>query len=250
MSFFQSNIAPRLALMRTALARRFIYDDLVSMTRAYGMDYQDLSANLGPIDLANRVFTADPAPDFSTLLGSPEAFTPNRAPSLFNSEPSVARFLAQLVFHRRAHTIIELGCFVGWTTAHLAAAMRATGVNGRIHALDYMQDYLDVMHGNLSRHQLDHLVSPIKGLSLDPHILAALPSAADIIFIDTSHAYPDTRDEILAYAPRLAPGGCIVLHDSISAPGVRRSIFELRDQFDMHTFATERSNGVTVLFRK
>jgi predicted O-methyltransferase YrrM len=78
-------------------------------------------------------------------------------------------------------------------------------------------------------------------------VLAALPPQADLIFLDTSHAYPDTLEEVLAYAPRLAPGGCLVMHDSISIAGVRRSLEELPDRFRRLTFATERGNGVTVL---
>jgi hypothetical protein len=37
------------------------------------------------------------------------------------------------------------------------------------------------------------------------------------------------------------------MHDSIGLPGVRRSLEELPDHFRRLTFATERSNGVTVL---
>jgi predicted O-methyltransferase YrrM len=175
-----------------------------------------------------------------------ENFTPSWAPASFNSEPSVVRFLGQLVYYKRARTIIELGCFVGWATAHMALALQARD-GGRIHCVDPSQEYLDVMKTNLRRHGLHALVAPVRGFSLDQAVLAELPLMADVIFLDTCHAYPVTRDEILTYAPRLAPGGCFVLHDSISAPGVRRSLQEIASRFRVHTFATEQSNGVTVL---
>ena len=50
------------------------------------------------------------------------------------------------------------------------------------------------------------------------------------------------------FGARLRPRGCLVLHDSLSAPGVRRAVFERRDRFRVATFATERSNGLTILW--
>jgi cephalosporin hydroxylase len=110
-----------------------------------------------------------------------------------------------------------------------------------------MQAYLDRMQVNLRRHALDTMVTPIRGMSLDSMVLDALPQQVDLIFLDTSHAYPDTLHEVLAYAPRLVPGGYFVMHDSVSIAGVRRSLEELPDRFRKLTFATERGNGVTVL---
>lgn len=220
------------------------------MVREHGLDYLDLCGDLGPFDLsAHAVGPGFPsAPDFSALAGDAAQFTPTDAPMQFNSEPSVARFLGQLAYYRRAATIFELGCFVGWTTAHLAAGVKAHGGPARVYAVDYMQPYLDVTRANLARHGLDAEVVTIRGMSTHAEVMARLPARADIVFIDTSHAYPDTRDEILAYLPRLAPGGCFVLHDCVSASGVRRSVHELRAKFRTHIFATERSNGVAVLF--
>ena len=208
-----------------------------------------MRGNTGPLDLAQEFFgdRLDRAPDFGTAIQPLESFTPPGAPVIFNSEPSVGRFLGQLVFHRRMQTVVELGCFVGWTTAHLALGLQARGAGGRIYCVDYMQEYLDQMQANLRRHGLEQWVTPLRGMSLDGPVLAALPAQADLIFLDTSHAYPDTLEEVLAYAPRLAPGGCLVMHDSVSIAGVRRSLEELPDRFRRLTFATERGNGVTVL---
>lgn len=246
-----SNFGPRLRLLRTVLTRRFVYADITAMARDYGMDYHDVCGDIGPLDFAARVFGSrlEPAPDFAGIIEPPEKFTPPDAPFEFNSEPSVARFLGQLVFQRRAQTVIELGCFTGWTTAHMALALQARGSAGHIYCVDYMQEYLDLTLANLRRHGLDRLVTLVRGLSLDAAVVATLPARADVIFLDTSHAYPDTLREIDLYAPRLTAGGCMVLHDSISAPGVRRSLLEVRGRYRIHTFATERGNGVTVLMR-
>jgi predicted O-methyltransferase YrrM len=252
MNFLRDNLAPRLRLVRTALLRRFIYSDIVKMAEDYGLSYRDLRADMEPIEFARRLVegNATPPPDFGALIEPPEKFTPPGAPEAFHSEPSVGRFLGQLAYYLRAQSVVELGCFAGWSSAHLALGLKASRSGGRLFCVDYRQDYLDATMANLGRHGLADVTTPVLGLSHEPAVLVALPKSLDLVFIDTSHSYPATRDEILAYAPRLSPTGVFVLHDSISANGVRRSIVELADGFHSLTFATEQSNGVTLLRRR
>jgi predicted O-methyltransferase YrrM len=249
MSLIRHNIAPRLRLLRTALFRRFVYADVVAMAREYGLDYKDVCADIEPFGFVRSLAAGTPAapPDFSAVIEPAETFTPPGAPPLFNSEPCVARFLGQLVFFRQARIVVELGCFAGWASAHMALALKTLGHGGRLYCVDYLQEYLDVTLANARRHGLGGIVTPVCGLSLEPSVLAALPEKIDVIFLDTSHSYPATRDEVLAYAPRLSPGGMLVLHDSVSASGVRQSVREVADRFRVLTFATEQGNGVTVL---
>lgn len=75
-----------------------------------------------------------------------------------------------------------------------------------------------------SRLQLPGATTFVQGLSLDSAVLAALPQEIDLLYIDTSHEYQPTLDEIATYAPRLAPGGFILLHDTISQDGCRRAL--------------------------
>lgn len=241
------NLGTRLRLLQIALTHRFVWQGLVDMARGYGMDYTDVRGNLGPLDLAERLGTTDPIPP-PAGLGRPEDFTPPGAPFHFHSEPSVSRFLYQLAHALKARTVIELGCFTGWSTAHLALA--AGPHAGRIWAVDPSSAYLGAARANLHRLGLDGRVEWVEAFSTDPSLLARLPRNADIIFLDTSHAYPETRDEVRTFAPLLAPRGCFVLHDAISAPGVRRSLDELAGEFDCHRFATENGHGVAVLFLK
>ncbi len=46
----------------------------------------------------------------------------------------------------------------------------------------------------------------------------------DLIFIDTSHEYQHTVDEIKLYAPLLRKGGAFAFHDTESFPDVMRAI--------------------------
>ena len=184
-------------------------------------------------------------PDFTAQLGPPGAFSPAGLPN-WNSEPSVSAFLGELVLRLRAVTVVELGSFVGWTSAHLALALQATGA-GRLHCVESNPEFNVVARRNLTRLNLAERVEFHPGFSLDPAVLAQLPASCDLVFIDTSHQYEDTVREIDLYARRLAPGGCLVLHDSIRWGGVRRAIREAADRFHTLTFATEEGNGLTVL---
>ena len=251
MSRLTHNFGPRLRLLRAALFRRFVYADVVAMAREYGIEYADIAADMEPFEFVRALAPrapGGPPPDFAAMIEPAERFTPAGAPAEFNSEPSVGRFLGGLVFLSGARTVVELGSFVGWASAHMALALKALGNGGRLYCVDYRQEYLDAMRENLRRHGLDGQVTAVRGLSLEPAVLAALPaSGIDVLFLDTSHGYPDTRDEVLAYAQRLSRGGFLALHDSVSASGVRRSVQEVGDRFRALTFATERGNGVTVL---
>lgn len=245
---FLSNLRPRLRLLRTAFTRRYIWTDLTAMVKAHGYELREIRANVHPLEFAASLPAPDqPAPDFS-VLGPAQSFALADT-FAWNSEPSVSAFLGELAFRMRPAVVVELGCFVGWTSAHLALGLRASGGNGRLWCLDSDRRFLDAARANLSRYSLSADTRFVEGMSLDEHVLSALPASIDLLFIDTSHAYEPTLAELAAYGPRMSPGGLIVLHDSISQDGVRRALHEQWDRFATLTFATEFGNGVTVLRR-
>jgi predicted O-methyltransferase YrrM len=248
----QFNLLPRLRLLRNALTRRYVWSDILAMAREHGIENRDIVADVEPLEFAQQIFgnerlPKNPPPSFDKQLGSAEEFTPKGEPDYYNSEPSVGRFLGQLVYYREPANVVELGCFVGWTSAHLAFALKAGGQAGSLYCVDPNQSHLETALTNLKRLGLEQKVTFLKGFSLDETVISRLPKEIDILFIDTTHRYPDTLHEIAAYTPRMAAGGLIVLHDSICWPGVRRSLIELTGRFRLLTFATEKGNGVTVL---
>ena len=246
----RSNLRPRMRLLLNALSQRYIWSDVSAMAREH-CNYNDVAGDVDPLSFAHAVFGNNepfiPAPpDFSKELGSASSFTPPGAPESFTSEPSVGRFLSHLVFYRKPTVVVELGCFVGWASAHLAMALQANG-RGRLYCVDCDQKYLDATVRNLKRLGLDGVTNALLGKSTEATLVAGLPNKIDILFIDTSHMYRDTLDEILLYSSRIGETGCMVLHDSISFPGVRRAIAEMSGKFRILTFATESGNGVSVL---
>lgn len=244
-----SNLGPRLSLLRTALTRRFIWHDLTAMVKAHGYELREIRANTHPLRFARHFAgpgAATTPPDFSGRIGSPDNFL-LACTYAWSSEPSVSEFLGELAQAQGAGTVVELGCYVGWTSAHLALGLQAVGRGGKLWCVDYDARFLEAARTNLTRLGLAGQVGFVSGLALDPAVLAALPADIDLLFIDTSHEYQATLDEIAAYLPRLAPGGLIALHDSISQDGVRRAILDRWPDFETLTFATEFGNGVTVL---
>lgn len=54
----------------------------------------------------------------------------------------------------------------------------------------------------------------IEGDDCSDAVLAQMPAEADIVFIDTSHAYDHTLKELEKYTPLVRPGGRVLLHDT------------------------------------
>lgn len=54
----------------------------------------------------------------------------------------------------------------------------------------------------------------VVGDDLDPVVLETLPDVVDVLFIDTSHHYQHTLNELTEHVPRVAPGGVVLMHDT------------------------------------
>lgn len=217
------------------------------MVKEHGYEIREIRANVQPLCFAANFFDSiAPAPEFQKILGELREF---ECYDLYpwNSEPSVSEFLGELVFRHRAQTVVEVGCFVGWSSAHIALGLKAAGVGGRLWCVDYDRNILDAARKNLTKRYLDQSATFVCGLSVEESVLQALPEQIDVVFLDTAHEYEDTLREIEVYSRRLSPKGFLVLHDSISANGVRRAVQKVHGEFQCLTFATEWGNGVTIL---
>jgi predicted O-methyltransferase YrrM len=232
------------AVLRILLTKRSIWPDLAQLHRI-----GEIRGDTNPLRFVESLPNVSaPPPDFA-VLGSVQDFE-RPDTRLWNSESSVSEFLGELVFRLRARAVVELECFVGWTSAHLALGLHKAGTNGKLWCVDSEKHLVEYTRANLVRLGLDKQVTCLCGRSADADTLAALPSVIDVVFIDTSHRYEDTRREIALYSKRLAPTGFMILHDTIHWPGVRRAVAEVLDQFNAFTFATEYSAGLSVLWPK
>jgi predicted O-methyltransferase YrrM len=251
-----SNVAGRMRVLQVLLTKRVIWPSLAELSYPHhAITINDLRANLHPLHFGRLVANRQtPTPDFAKALGLRSSFGRPGTPT-WSSEQSTSEFLGELVYNLRPVTVVELGCFVGWTSAHLALGLREAGGQYELWCVDSEKRFLEIANANLTRLGLQRHVSFLCGGSLDDAILTKLPPVIDVIYIDADHTYESTRKEIATHAQRLRPdGGWIILHDSIMFPGVRRAVFEVSDQFHCMTFATAFAvgggPGVTVLRSK
>lgn len=113
-------------------------------------------------------------------------------------------YLHDTVIERGAQVIVELGVRSGMSTAAFLAAAEANG--GHVWSVDIVwphvpTEFVDSDHWTL-------LVG--NDLELAPE----LPDAIDVLFIDTSHEYQQTLDELATFVPKVKPGGVVLLHDT------------------------------------
>lgn len=106
--------------------------------------------------------------------------------------------------------VLELGSRKGNSTLAFLAA--AEEVNGHVWSGDVTDVTLD------SEGMLPWRNNPrwtfVCGDDMDPEIQKWFPREVDVLFIDTSHEYQHTLDEIRDYLPRVAPGGVALFHDT------------------------------------
>jgi predicted O-methyltransferase YrrM len=110
--------------------------------------------------------------------------------------------MVQLVDELNAQHVIELGSRSGVSTAGWLYALAGTG--GRLTTVD-----LDPAPNVGGWPHWSHVV----GDDTSPEVIGAL-EPAEIIFIDTSHRYLHTVQELSIYRWLVKPGGVICLHDT------------------------------------
>lgn len=103
-------------------------------------------------------------------------------------------------------TVIELGVRGGNSTAAFMVA--AEQHDGHVWSVD-----IDECVGHTAWVDSGRWTF-IRGDDMDPAVVAQLPEACDVLFIDTSHHYGHTLAELETYVPLVADGGVVLLHDS------------------------------------
>lgn len=100
--------------------------------------------------------------------------------------------------------VIELGVRSGDSTSAFLAAAEANG--GEVWSVDVVQPNVPESWSEL----------PFWYLTMgdDLEVSDRLPDNVDIVFIDTSHTFEQTKAELELYWGKVKPGGRIVLHDT------------------------------------
>jgi predicted O-methyltransferase YrrM len=125
----------------------------------------------------------------------------------------VGRLLYVLAVSRRARTIVEFGASVGYSTIHLAAALRDVG-GGSLITTELSTDKAQTAIANLTEAGLQDLVDLRVGDARQT--LERLKAGVDLLFLDGwNNLY---RDVLELVAPQLAPGALVVADMSREDP--------------------------------
>ena len=110
--------------------------------------------------------------------------------------------------HQPGVRIIECGVRGGYSTCAFLAGIERAGTGGELWSVDINEPEVPSWWHDLPFwHQ-------ITADSASAEALTFCPDDVDILFSDTSHEYDQTLGELLAYAPKVRPGGIILVHDT------------------------------------
>lgn len=125
--------------------------------------------------------------------------------------------------------VCEIGSYVGASACFLAAA--ASFKQGTVHCIDTWDNRaMDSEPARDTYAEFLHNVKPFQRYIV-PHrgeasgVASAIPSKLDALFIDGDHSYEMVKSELSVYAPRIKPGGFLLLHDGQQEP-VQRAMNE------------------------
>lgn len=133
----------------------------------------------------------DLAREYARVCGEPS--------DIYEHLPTFVRLVAET----DAENVIELGTRTGVST--IAWLYGLAGTDGHLWSVD-IDTRPDIG-------TYDHWTF-IQGDDLAAETIDQLPVQADIVFIDTSHAYDQTLRELNTYRWFVKPGGKLVLHDT------------------------------------
>jgi predicted O-methyltransferase YrrM len=135
--------------------------------------------------------------------------------------------------------VVEIGSFLGRSTAFLAAGSKAAG-REKVVAVDHFRGSPEHQAGQrfaspvLARDgtTFPRFQDNLRRLGLDDHVTPVVAASADaarqwsgpirLLFIDGDHAYEASRRDFELWSPFVVPGGLICLHDVGEWPGVTR----------------------------
>jgi O-methyltransferase len=130
--------------------------------------------------------------------------------------------LTILVIEFGLKEIVEIGTREGNSTIALLEAART--IRGRVFSVDVEPCWAARERIEALGLAEDWVFRQYNALALTD---ADIPHPIDLLFIDTFHLYSQTLAELRKFMPLVRPGGWIVLHDSVSFPGVSKAVLEV-----------------------
>lgn len=143
---------------------------------------------------------------------------------------ATANYLFELAKKVKPGLVVEIGCFAGFSTLHIAKALQSNS-KGFLCAFDLATDKA---RNRIERAGMAALVSFFEGNSavVGKKVMQDLDRKIDILFIDGDHTRRGCMRDLETFLPYLNSNGVVVFHDTLPASccwlGPRYAIDQLR----------------------
>jgi predicted O-methyltransferase YrrM len=136
----------------------------------------------------------------------------------------VANLYYSLTKMIRPLLVVEIGCFIGFSTLHFAQALREQGF-GKMISIDAFDWEVDAGNGMENRQdvalrywrkaQLEDIVTYVKGYSTEVYseLESTIKKKVDLLYIDGDHSIKGVFKDLNTYYDDVRVGGYIILHD-------------------------------------
>ncbi|OQB56150.1 MAG: Protein-L-isoaspartate O-methyltransferase [Deltaproteobacteria bacterium ADurb.Bin151] len=135
-----------------------------------------------------------------------------------STDPSALSLLVMFCAITQPIRMLELGTFHGFSTMTIAEILATNKRPGTLVTVEPMQEYQECAKELVFQAGLTSTVQFVRGFSTDEAVLSVVEEWApyDIIYIDSSHQFAQTLEELDLYLiarPLIRPGGLVFLHD-------------------------------------
>ena len=138
---------------------------------------------------------------------------------------------------------VEVGCWLGKSTAYLGSRIRRSRKKIKLYAVDTFKGSPneEAMMATVRRHRgsvfaafqrnlraagVSHLVEPVVATSVNASKRFD-DRSLDFVFIDACHTYEAVKADILSWLPKVKPGGVLAGHDFGTYRSVTQAVTEL-----------------------
>lgn len=160
-----------------------------------------------------------------TTPWTPEELADACASGYYAAPAAIGRMLYATVRAMRPTTVVEFGTSYGFSTIHIAAALRDNGA-GRVITTELHEGKADAAWRNIQRAGVADHVGVLVGEA--SRTLAAVPGPVDFLYLDGWTEF--YLDVLRAVEPKLRPGALVHADDTVKfAAGARRYLDHVRD---------------------
>lgn len=155
-------------------------------------------------------------------------------------------FSAQHLYQQMVHEtksggiFVEVGAWKGRSAAYMAVEIANSGKNIALHTVDWFKGSDEPAHHSDPDVRAGRLlevftknIKPVRQY-VTAHVMVSVAAAAqfeddslDFVFLDADHTYEGVKADILAWLPKVKPGGMLAGDDYNYFPGVKKAVDEL-----------------------